>query len=413
MRIALTVPVLLAAARTAAADCPTRTDELPATGIIASATRMAMEEVGVPQADVPTSGMSAQVSAAGGMRADNTDVASTASVAGMVSAHSKSGFAGCASADLVDVADGAAHATASAQVPFLFTGLAFGLSFDRHVELPLAARGDYLRAPLSRISWTIGISFIDFAMTDEQGNHLRTQIMPFTVEQGLASQDDQTTVLDRRTTQLETAMFRFIASDKSGSGTMDVFAFGMDTVEPADAPPGESMETAGFIRMSPLSITSERETWDFELDGGWLGLAGPADCQTTRCYRGFYTGMLGYRWQNISVEGRAERTGFTTPTDLPAFEDRLTATASLEGKVRKLSGSVYGARVASWEGDEVVLRAGLRASLAQELSHGFSGVIDGEIARANAPTLPSSPVLAPTRDSRVLVSLAWHKATAD
>ena len=102
----------------------------------------------------------------------------------------------------------------------MFTGLAFGLSFDRHVDLPLAARGDYLRAPLSRISWTIGISFIDFAMTDEQGNHLRTQVMPFTVEQGLAKQSDDSLVLDRRTTALETAMFRFIASDDGGSGTM-------------------------------------------------------------------------------------------------------------------------------------------------------------------------------------------------
>lgn len=412
MRCRLTLAALATVTGTAAADCPTRTDELPATGIIASATRMAMDEYGVPQLDTPTSGMTAQISAAGGMRADNTDVASMASVAGMIAAHSKSGFAGCASADLVDVADGAAHATASAQIPFFFTGLAFGLSFDRHVDLPLAARGDYLRAPLSRISWTIGISFIDFAMTDEQGNHLRTQIMPFTVEQGLASQDDQTTVLDRRTTELETAMFRFIASDAGGTGSMDVFAFGMETVEPADAPPGESMETTGFIRMSPLKFESDRERWGVELDGGWLGIAGPADCETERCYRGFYAGALRHRWEQLSLEGRAERTGFMTPTDLPAFEDRLTATASFEGKVRKLSGSVYGARVASWDGDEVVVRAGLRASLAQELSHGFSGVLDGEIARANAPTLPSSPVLAPTRDSRVLVSLAWHKQTS-
>jgi len=176
-------------------------------------------------------------------------------------------------------------------------------------------------------------------------------------------------------------------------------------------PPAGMAETNGFIRMSPMALSSDQDRWGFELDGGWLGLAGNVDCKTERCYRGFYTGALRHSWQAVSVEGRAERTGFMTPSDQPAFEDRLTSTASYEGVERKISASVYGARVASWDGDEVVHRAGLRTTVAQELSHGFSGVLDGELARADASMLPSSTVLAPAQDARVLVSLAWQKKT--
>jgi len=414
MRLRLTFAALVAVTGTAAADCPTRTDELPATGIIASATRMAMEDVGIPQLDAPTSGMTAQVSAAGGMRADNADVGGTASVAAMLEAHSKSGFAGCASADLVNVAEGSAHVTASGQIPFMLAGLRLGFSFDRHVDLPLAARGEYLRAPLSRIAFNVSIAFLDFEMSDEQGNHLRTQIMPFSVEQGLASQEDPSGALDRRTTQLETAMFRFVASDAIGTGTMDVFRFGGDFIEPIDPtmpPPAMMTEQNGFIRMSPMALSSDQDRWGFELDGGWLGLAGNVDCKTERCYRGFYTGALRHSWQAFSVEGRPERTGVTTPSNEPPFDHPVTSTASYGSTERRISASVYGARVASWDGDEVVHRAGLRATAAQELSHGFSGVLDGELARADASRLPSSTVLAPAQDARVLVSLAWQKKT--
>jgi hypothetical protein len=157
--------------------------------------------------------------------------------------------------------------------------------------------------------------------------------------------------------------------------------------------------------MSPVRISSKYTEWSFELDGGWLGTAEPADCKTERCYRGFYTGALGHAWHSFALEARAERTGFLTPDDAPAFEDRASATASMDEGNTHVSTGMFLARIAGWEGDHVVHRGGLRTSVTQRLRHGLSGVLDGEVAAADAIT-PATPR---DRDARLLVSLAWQK----
>src|SRR5690606_31285540 len=132
------------ATTTAQADCPTDIRDMAPVGFLASQTK-ALLAPNEPDAAGPV--LEARVGAAGTMQASDgaamaaagSEVGGTAAIGGEVRARGGS-LAGCASADVIDVRDASAHVTASGQVPLLFAGLAVGLTLDRDVVLPLAAR---------------------------------------------------------------------------------------------------------------------------------------------------------------------------------------------------------------------------------------------------------------------------------
>jgi hypothetical protein len=401
-----------ASATVAHADCPTNTRDLPPVGFLADATRLV---TGGALADLPAETsprLVAHAGAAGGVLADRGDVKGTGSLGGDVAVR-RGSFSGCASGDLLDVREGAAHGTASAQFPFFFTGLSFGTAIDRNVRLPLATRAELFRAPVSRIAVQFSMAFLDFEMTDKQ-NKLRTQVMPVSMEQELTSQDDGV-VLDRRISTVEVAMFRFVASAPGASSQLSVFDFDFQEIflgppTPSNDPSAVPIADAGFARIAPLKISSEGERWSWELDGGWLSLGGFADCDVVRCSRGYYLGSLRHAWRHIAVEGRAERSAFIATNDLPAFEDRATVSTTVQDDKRSASGAAFVARTEAWESGEHGTSAGVRVSLSHQLKSGLAALVDGELVRVNGkvPTAATQPL---TGDAaRLLVSVAWKKS---
>lgn len=407
MRAHLTLPLAtlatLAGATqngTAHADCPTSIRDLPPTGLLASATRTILADTGNPVAAAPT--LEADIGVAGGMRAETSatvdDLAPTGALGGQVLVRRK-GMTGCASGDLVDVREGAVHATASAQLPILFTGISFGAEVDRNVRLPLATRAEFLRAPLSRFAAHISLSFIDLELADG-ANHLRILAVPFSVENELTAQDGTSTSLDRHVQRLDVAMFRFVASEPTGSADIGIFNFNTDWLVGERA---EMLPVNGFVRISPLSLAVTRDAYSFELDGGLLSTAGLADCETTRCTRGFYVGALRRTHDQLAFDLRGERSAFIGVDDMPAVEDRLTASTTLSDAKR--SGTLGGFIAASqpFAGDDVTRYAGMRLSLAHKLPSDLTATVDGELVTASASS--------PDAQARVLASVAWRRST--
>ena len=407
----LTLATLTLLAGVAHADCPTNIRDMAPTGFLASTTRLLTSQ---GEGDPPP--FQAQIGAAGGVRAEGGEqrvdpvVDGSAGIGGEVRAQ-RSGFTGCASADVIDVREGSAHATASGQVPLLFTGLTLGFSLDRDVTQPLSARSEYLRIPVSRVAAQFSISFLDFALTDEKQNHLRVLVVPFTVEQAVARQDDNTVSLTRHTTRIETAVLRFVAHDDHGAhGDYALFAFDSEWIDPtpgqeAAAPPNGESRVLGFVRISPLSIVHEGTEWGVTLDGGVLSLAGPVDCETTDCDKGWGRAAVRHAWQQWSLEGRVERDAFIAASDLPAIENRASVTAAVESGATRATATAFAADTKDWLDGIGGQRAGLRATLSHELGRGFSGILDSEVVHANT-AMPAMDA-----GARLLVSLAWQKST--
>lgn len=417
------VATLVVDARLAVADCPTDISETAPIGFLADVTRA------VTSPDEPTPhGFEARLDAAGGMRAVggagavgdgsehamdvSRDIDGTAAIGGELRLQ-RGSKAACLSADLVDISNASAHVTASAQVPLLFTGLRAGFTYDRDITLPLAARPEYLRAPISRITGSMSLAFLDFSLRDGH-NALRMLVVPFTVEQGVARQDATPSgELYRRTVHMEAEMMRFVATDTAtqSDGDFGLFRIEVDWTEPLGAPSYMTPLTTdieaihGVARFSLLSFLYRGTEWGWELDGGVLSLAGPFDCEAARvdCGKGWFRGALRHSWSQWSLEGRVERDAFIAADNLPAVDNRATVSATIESGATQVSGAVFASHTHAWVDGAGGQRAGLRARLAHALGHGFSGQLDSEVVASNAmqPELGSGV--------RLLASLAWHK----
>lgn len=415
LRGSVIAAVLVATTLPASAECPTNVRDLPATGFLASVTRDVMAEYnGTPPGadDRPT--IEASIGIAGGMRvesgdapmatgsADTGDIAGTGSLSGQFLAR-RGELTGCVSADVLDIGAGSAHLAAAGQVPFMISGLGFGLAVDRDIRRPLSARRELLDAPVSRIAAQVSIAFVDLELAQD-GDHARVLVMPTTVEHAVTRQDTTTLTLDRRTTRIETAMFRFVARDRTGSGELGVF--GME-VEDLERPPEEAALPTGVMRVSLAALAIERERWGLALDGGVLSIGGEQDCITSRCNRGFYLAALRGTWQPIVVEGRVERSGFMDATDEPAFEDRASLTVLAQHRSRTLTTTGFVARTRAWLRGTKARSTGARVSLSQPLDHGLSALVDGELVHSNGDI--TTPDAGGSLAARGLVSLAWQR----
>lgn len=428
LRGSVIAAVLVATTLPASAECPTNVRDLPATGFLAHVTRQVMaEHDGTPPTAPPT--IEAELAIAGGLRAETGDTspatggapvptgdgaAATGDVAssgGIAGTGSLSGqflarrgeLTGCVSADVLDIAAGSAHLAAAGQFPLMISGIGVGLAIDRDIRLPLSARRELLDAPVSRIAAQFSIAFIDLEL-EQQGDHGRVLVMPTTVEHAFTRQDTTTLTLDRRTTRIETAMFRFVARDDHGSGELGVFGMEVEDLERA---PEESALPTGVLRLSVLALAIERERWGLALDGGVLSIGGEMDCITSRCNRGFYLAALRRTWQPISVEGRVERTGFMDATDEPAFEDRASVTFSARHRSRTLATTGFVARAKAWLRGTKARSTGARVSLSQSLDHGLSALVDGELVHSSGDI--TAPEAGGSIAARGLVSLAWQR----
>lgn len=411
-RPALVLTTLVVTTGLATADCPTDLREVAPTGFLASQTRA----ITAPGEIDTTPAFEARIGAAGGVRAagsvDDRDVGGTGGIGGEIRGRRKSGLSGCASADILDVREGAAHATASANIPFFFTGITFGMSADRQIRLPLSSRPEFWRAPIDRISTQASLSFLDFELTDK-ANKLRVLVMPARVEQGLEKQDDTDIELSRRTSSMEAAMFGFVAGDNTGRSTeIDIFKIQVEWSEPTNRPfvamPTAEDETFGFARFSLASVAYDGSAWGFEVDGGILSLAGPIDCETSGedCGKGWFRAGLRHRWASWQLDGMLERDAFIAANNLPAVENRASSSATATSGKTTVTASVFAADTKAWLDGAGGQRAGVRASLSHDLGHGFSGQLDSEVVRSNS----SMPELA--SGARFLLSLAWAKQTA-
>lgn len=388
------------------ADCPTNLSELPATGFLAQTTRALLG--GPPHPDRPA--LTARIGVAGGMLADDTAVIASASASGEVTAQHK-GASACASADVVDAYDTSARITASGQVPLFFTGLAVGAAFDHDVTLPLSSRPEFLIAPASRMAVTVSTGFVDLELTDN-GNDLRLTVVPFTMELSAQKQDAAARSRERQMTKLAAAMVKFVASDDTGTGELDIVRAEVDWIDVASLPAGA--EATGFARISLASFESTRGRSKLLVDGGAVMLAGPVDCEARTCTRGFYRLAYGRGVGPVAIEGRAERTAFMASDDMPAFEDRLGVTGAIASDSGQLSSNMFVARTRAWFSDTAGITAGVRVTATQQLTRGFHAFLDGELARTYYGTGADPGAIATTiaPAARVMVSLGWQ-ATAE
>jgi hypothetical protein len=240
-------------------------------------------------------------------------------------------------------------------------------------------------------------------------------VVPFTVEQGVARQDDVARgELYRRTFYARASMFRVVTTDSStnGDGDFGVFRIEVESTEPLSTPPTSSMSPTtsvagitGFARFSVLSFLYRGAEWGYELDGGALSLAGAFDCEAAHvdCGKGWFRGVVRHTWQDWFLEGRVERDGFTAANNLPAIDNRATVAAVVESGDMQASGSVFASHTHAWVDSAGGQRAGLQATLAYVLGHGVSARVDSEVVRSNAmmPELASGV--------RLLASLAWRR----
>ncbi len=416
LRGSVIAAVLVATTLPASAECPTNVRDLPATGFLAAVTREVMAEHNGTPLDahrLPT--IEADIAAAAGMRAETDsapaatgDVATTGGIAGTGSLSGqflarRGELTGCVSADVLDIAAGSAHLAAASQIPLMISGIGFGMAVDREVRLPLSARRELLDAPVSRFALQVSIAFVDLEL-EEQDNYGRVLVMPTTVEHAFTRQDTSTLTLDRHTARVETAMLRFVARDKKGTGEFGVFGIEFDDLV---LPSGEVAQPSGIVRVSVASLDIQRERWGLALDGGVLSIGGEMDCITSRCNRGFYLAALRRTWQPFSVEGRVERTGFMDATDEPAFEDRASVTFSTKHRSRTLATTGFVARTKAWLRGTKARSTGARVSLSQPLDHGLSALVDGELVHNSGDI--TAPEAGGSVAARGLVSLAWQR----
>ena len=314
----------------------------------------------------------AQVAAAGAVSGDANAVSPTGAASGQFLAR-RGGLTGCASADVLDVADGQARLTASGQVPLLISSVGLGAAVDREIRLPLSARREFLRAPIDRIAGYFSLSFIDLDLVDKD-NHLRVLVMPTTVEQAATTQGERL----RYSTRLETAMMRFVASGPEGNGEFGVFGFESETIDNSDG----SIQK-GWLKLSILSLATNGDTWSVGLDGGIIALSDvDADCMTQHCTRGFYDVSLRRRIGSHSVAGHAARAAYLGTDDVVAFEDRATATYAYSDDNRTFSTSAFVARSRAWLTKGYTRNIGTRVGYAQQLGHHMSANVDGELVRS-------------------------------
>lgn len=372
VRLALTLVLTpLAVSTPAWADCPTNVRDLPATGALASETRRIQAEMGERVQEAPPK-IEAELSAAGAVRGDANQVSPTGAASGQFLAR-RGGLTGCASADVVDLAEGAAHLTAAGQVPLLIAGLGMGVTIDREIRLPLSSRREFRRDPLDRIAAQFGLSFIDFDLVDKD-NHLRVLVMPTTVEKAVTTQDTQ-----RRTTTVETAMMRFVASGPDGSGEFGVFGFQAESIDNS-----AGFVEKGWLKISILSLATQGKNWDLGLDGGFIALDdADVDCMTAHCTRGFYDVSVRRRLGAHSLEAHVERNAYLGSDDVVAFEDRATATYAFGDDTRTVTTSAFAARSRAWLTKGYTRSVGTRVGYAQQLGHHMSALVDGELVRSD------------------------------
>jgi hypothetical protein len=393
--------VLALTAAPARANCPTKIDELPAAGLVASMTRVMTD----PDAEEPPT-VQARIAAAGGLRAERDAVAGTGELGGELTLH-RGGLTGCVDAQLVAARDPSLHTTASVHVPLILTALAIGVSLDRDVELPLASRPRYLRAPASRIAGHFSLSFVDLGIGDGAGHRLRIMVVPVALEQALDRQEVGGIAYERRTTAFETSLMRFAPDDGKGPGRFDIFRAEADWIDRDTMDP----VVTGFMRVAPLSLESRRR-WRIVLDGGILAIAGSheLDCKQVTCATGYYRLGFGYNWRGAAVEVNAERSGFLAADLTPLLDDRIGVTGELFGPRRGIATTAFAALTRPWFGGPTERTGGVRVTATQELGRGFVAIVDGELARGyyGGQPDPEMPAPAITDSARVLVSLGWQ-----
>lgn len=399
--------VVIAGTLPASAECPTNVRDLPATGFLASMTRKVMAEYnGTPQNTKDLPSIEASLGIASGVRAEANDDAGGVAPSGSLSGQflwRRGEKTGCVSGDVLDIGQGAAQLAAAGHAPLIISGLGFGLAIDRDIRLPLSARREHLDAPVSRLAAQFSIAFVDLEI-EEAGNYGRILVMPTTIEKSVTRQNTTAGTLERQTARLETAMLRFVARDRNGSGELGVFGI---ELEDRENPPEDTKQPSGIVRVSVAALAIEREHWGLELDGGVLSIGGEQDCITSRCNRGFYLAALRRSWQPFALEGRVERTGFMDATDEPAFEDRATLAFSARHRSRTLTTSTFAARTKAWLRGTKVRSTGTRLSLSQSFAHGLSALVDGEIVRSDGDIVV--PEAGGSVAARGLVSLAWQR----
>lgn len=385
MRLAL---ALLAVSTPAFADCPTNVRDLPATGALASETRRLQTEMGERVQEAPPM-IEAELAAAGAVRGEADVVSPTGAASGQFLVR-RGGLTACASADVVDLAEGAAHLTAAGQVPLLIAGLGLGVAIDRDIRLPLSSRREFFRSPLDRIAGQFSVSFVDFDLVDKE-NHLRILVMPTTIEKAMTTQGEQL----RRTTRLETAVMRFIASGPGGNGEFGVFGIQSETIDNS-----AGYIQKGWIEISILSLATQGKNWDVGLDGGFIALDDvDVNCMTQHCTRGFYDLSMRRRIGAHSVEAHVERAAYLGTDDVVAFEDRATTTYAYSDDHRTISTSAFVARSSPWLTKGYMRNIGTRVGYAQQLGHHMSALVDGELVRSEDDDLAA----------RGVVSLAYQR----
>jgi hypothetical protein len=315
---------------------------------------------------------------------------------------------GCISGDVLDVRTGALHTTAEGHVPLLIASMSVGGAFDRQIRLPLSMRRELMMAPLDRSAFQWSIAFVDLELADKTtGDTLRLLVMPVMVEGERTRQETGSRTLDRQTQRFDVDMLRFVVRDRSG-GTGELGFFNV-TGETNTTLEEQGADFPEITRISIASLAVDRERYGIALDGGMLTIGGTATapCENVRCVRGFYVGAFRWSWPSVSVEGRAERAGFLAENDLPAYEDRGTATLAMHRKTHSLTMSSFAARSRSWLGGPWIRSAGTHVSLSQSLRHGMSALVDGEVVRADGDLV--DPDAGSSTAARAMVSLAWQR----
>jgi len=198
-------------------------------------------------------------------------------------------------------------------------------------------------------------------------------------------------------------MFRLVSRDATSSARLDVFALDGGWTEV----PGDAHATVGVMQISPLAIEGAGARWRLELDAGWLSLAGPADCATVTCTRGFYRFALGRRLGDVTLDARAARAGFVAADDRVALEDRVTVGATGEHGRHQLATSGFLAYARPWTGGDGGATGGVEVAWSIDLGHGLWSIVRGERARSYYGTTDADRTPNIATSTRVTLGLGW------
>lgn len=372
---------VLAGSTPAFADCPTNVRELPATGTFSSESPPDPTIGPLPELEI-------DLAAAGAVRGDSAVVSPTGAASGQLVAR-RSGLTGCASADVIDLTEGAARLTAAAQVPHWDSAMSLGMTIDRDIRLPLSSRREFVRAPLDRLAAQVSLSGLD-EETVKDDVRMRVLIGQMTYEKGTITQSKR----QRDATRAEVTVWETIVSGRDRGADLAVFRLESETIES-----GGLIKT-GKTKMSPLSLALRLDAWEIGIDGGVLFLLDTAaDCTTQTCTRGFYDVLLRRKIGKHSIDAGIERVAYLGIDDAMAFEDRATATYAFGDDTRTITTSAFAARSRAWLTKGHVHSIGTRVGYTQQLGHHMSALVDGELVRSEDDDLAA----------RGVVSLAYQR----